>query len=64
MWGHQHSYERLWPVFDHDVRNGTADADTPYTDPGAPVHVTTGSAGCKERHAAWRWPKPEFSAFR
>ena len=45
IWAHEHSYERLWPVYDGKVRNGSAEA--PYTDPKAPVHIVTGSAvGC------------------
>jgi len=42
LWAHEHSYERLFPLYDYTVRNGSADA--PYTNPGAPVHVVTGSA--------------------
>ncbi|XP_018432420.1 PREDICTED: acid phosphatase type 7 [Nanorana parkeri] len=47
IWAHEHSYERLWPVYDNKVYNGSTDA--PYTNPRAPVHITTGSAGCNER---------------
>ena len=39
---HEHSYERLWPVF-----NGTVTAKN-YMDPAAPVHLVSGTAGCKE----------------
>lgn len=42
IWAHEHSYERLWPVYDKKVYNGSYDA--PYTNPKAPVHITTGSA--------------------
>ena len=42
VWGHVHAYERLWPVFGDVVFNGTA--EEPYTNPGAPVHLITGSA--------------------
>lgn len=41
MWAHEHSYERTWPLYDMKVYNGTTD---PYTNPGAPVHIVTGSA--------------------
>lgn len=47
LWAHEHSYERLWPVYNYQVYNGSTEA--PYTNPGAPVHIITGSAGCKER---------------
>mmetsp|Transcript_54517 Transcript_54517/g.118620 ORF Transcript_54517/g.118620 Transcript_54517/m.118620 type:complete len:195 (-) Transcript_54517:29-613(-) len=36
--GHEHNYERLWPVL-----NGTY--TTTYDAPGKPVHVVTGSGG-------------------
>nr|XP_020642838.1 acid phosphatase type 7 isoform X1 [Pogona vitticeps] len=47
LWAHEHSYERLWPLYNYRVYNGSTEA--PYTDPGAPVHIITGSAGCQER---------------
>ncbi|XP_053210301.1 acid phosphatase type 7-like [Panonychus citri] len=46
IWAHEHLYERLWPIYDQKVYNGST--SEPYTNPGAPVHVTTGSAGCYE----------------
>jgi len=42
IWAHEHSYERTWPLYDYNVYNGSV--DEPYTDPGAPVHIVTGSA--------------------
>ena len=47
FYGHEHKYQRLWPVYRKTVLNGST--DEPYTDPGASVHIVTGSAGCKER---------------
>ena len=44
------------------ILNGSL--EEPYTNPGGPVHVITGSAGCKERHADWVWPQPTYTAFR
>ncbi|CAJ0957279.1 unnamed protein product, partial [Mesorhabditis belari] len=41
LWAHEHSYERMFPVYNRTVYNGT---DSPYVDPPAPVHVVTGSA--------------------
>ncbi|CAL4076892.1 unnamed protein product, partial [Meganyctiphanes norvegica] len=61
VWAHEHTYERLWPVYNYTVMNGSIDA--PYTNPKAPVHIITGSAGCKERHDHFL-PKPFWSAFR
>lgn len=39
---HEHSYERLWPVYDYQVTAKN------YIDPQAPVHVISGAAGCGE----------------
>ncbi|XP_063287295.1 acid phosphatase type 7 [Pelobates fuscus] len=47
IWAHEHSYERLWPVYNYTVYNGSM--ESPYTNPQAPVHIITGSAGCSER---------------
>ncbi|XP_038622962.1 acid phosphatase type 7 [Tachyglossus aculeatus] len=46
LWAHEHSYERLWPIYDYKVYNGSREA--PYTHPHGPVHIITGSAGCEE----------------
>ncbi|KAF6023968.1 hypothetical protein EB796_011611 [Bugula neritina] len=40
--GHEHFYERSWPIYDSKVCNGSY--DHPYTEPNAPVHIITGSA--------------------
>uniref|UniRef100_A0A8D9EJ63 Purple acid phosphatase n=1 Tax=Cacopsylla melanoneura TaxID=428564 RepID=A0A8D9EJ63_9HEMI len=47
IWAHEHSYERLWPVYNFTVHNGST--EHPYVNPKAPVHIVTGSAGCRER---------------
>ncbi|XP_064621552.1 acid phosphatase type 7-like isoform X1 [Lineus longissimus] len=62
IWAHEHSYERLWPVYDRKVMNGSKEA--PYTNPKAPVHIITGSAGCIEKIDPFVGPFPEWSAFR
>jgi len=62
IWAHEHSYERLWPVYDRQVYNGSY--DKPYTNPKAPVHIVTGSAGCKERHDNFDKIVDPWSAFR
>jgi len=59
FWAHEHSYERLWPVYNLTIHNGTKGA---YIDPDAPVHITTGSAGCRERHDPFGVPRP-WTAF-
>lgn len=40
--GHEHSYERMWPVYDLEVTQHN------YIDCKAPVHIVTGTAGCNE----------------
>lgn len=62
FWAHEHVYERLWPVYDRKVYNGSY--EHPYTDPKAPVHIITGSAGCQERHDPFSSNPPEWSAIR
>ncbi|XP_049700211.2 acid phosphatase type 7 [Helicoverpa armigera] len=48
IWAHEHSYERTYPLYDGEVHKGSE--EQPYVNPGAPVHIITGSAGCKEEH--------------
>ncbi|XP_071535024.1 acid phosphatase type 7 isoform X2 [Panulirus ornatus] len=62
VWAHEHSYERLWPMFNYTVMNGST--SEPYTNPKAPVHFTTGSAGCDEIHDHFMPEKPYWSAIR
>ncbi|CAG5023618.1 unnamed protein product [Parnassius apollo] len=62
IWAHEHSYERLWPVYDEKVYNGSL--EHPYTNPGAPVHIITGSAGCQEKTDPFKPSPPAWSAFR
>lgn len=42
IWAHEHSYERLFPIYNYKMYNGST--DKPFYNPGAPVHFTTGSA--------------------
>ncbi|XP_076046794.1 acid phosphatase type 7 [Oratosquilla oratoria] len=62
VWAHEHSYERLWPIYNYEVLNGSY--EEPYTNPRGPVHIISGSAGCKEKHDHFMEIKPEWSAFR
>ncbi|KAK3092240.1 hypothetical protein FSP39_000169 [Pinctada imbricata] len=62
FWAHEHSYERLWPVWNRMVYNGSL--AHPYTNPKAPVHITTGSAGCQEKHDFFKNQTESWSAFR
>ncbi|CRL04383.1 CLUMA_CG017474, isoform A [Clunio marinus] len=61
FWAHEHSYERLWPIYDYKVYNGSY--EEPYRNPRAPVHIITGSAGCKEGREPFIRKIPEWSAF-
>ena len=63
VWAHEHSYERLFPTFNRTVIPGPNPED-PYDNPGATVHITTGSAGCRERTDPFMKNIPEWSAFR
>ncbi|XP_013772762.1 acid phosphatase type 7-like [Limulus polyphemus] len=62
LWAHEHVYERLWPVYDRKVYNGSY--QYPYTNPKAPVHIITGSAGCHEYHDPFVANPAEWSALR
>lgn len=61
IWAHEHSYERLWPIYNYTVYNGSL--EQPYTNPKAPVHVISGSAGCKEGTDQFNDTRPAWSAF-
>ncbi|RUS75262.1 hypothetical protein EGW08_016977 [Elysia chlorotica] len=62
VWAHEHSYERMWPVYDREVMNSSF--KEPYKNPKAPVHIVTGSAGCREIHDNFTSDPHEWSAFR
>lgn len=61
IYAHEHSYERLFPIYNYRVLNGSYEA--PYTNPKAPVHFVTGSAGCKEGRENFVKKLPAWSAF-
>ena len=42
--GHEHSYERMWPVYNRKVCNGTDDPNNPYRNAPAPVQLVVGAA--------------------
>lgn len=45
--GHEHKYQRSWPVYEGYVYNGSY--NEPYIDPIAPVQIVTGAAGNREK---------------
>ncbi|KAK6758891.1 hypothetical protein RB195_016241 [Necator americanus] len=60
FWGHEHSYERFYPIADKQFWNDT----NAYNNPNAPVYVISGSAGCHTPYTEFSenpWP---FSAAR
>eukprot|EP00731_Ephydatia_muelleri_P027412 Em0019g285a len=59
LWGHEHIYERLWPVYDYKVMNGT----NPYHNTLAPVHIISGAAGCREGRDLFMDHQPDWAAF-
>lgn len=61
IWAHEHCYERLWPIYNYTVYNGSL--AEPYRNPKAPVHIITGSAGNKEGREPFFKQMPEWSAF-
>lgn len=38
--GHEHSYERMWPIFNGTVLNR---GNSAYSEPQGPIHIVTGS---------------------
>lgn len=62
FWGHEHSYERLYPMYDYTVKKGSK--KDPYNNPKAPVHITSGIAGSRYRSTYFSFIRPSWSAFR
>ncbi|RUS69926.1 hypothetical protein EGW08_022310 [Elysia chlorotica] len=57
--GHEHNYERLWPVYQNNVTEYT------YNNPSAPVQLISGAAGSAEDVDHFPSEKrPDWSAFR
>uniref|UniRef100_A0A1I7ZE13 Purple acid phosphatase n=1 Tax=Steinernema glaseri TaxID=37863 RepID=A0A1I7ZE13_9BILA len=61
LWAHEHSYERMYPLYNRTVYNSASD---PYVDPPAPVHIVSGSAGCQENTDPFEPIPPPWSAVR
>eukprot|EP00742_Colponemidia_sp_Colp-10_P001092 GILJ01001182.1.p1 GENE.GILJ01001182.1~~GILJ01001182.1.p1 ORF type:complete len:307 (-),score=45.41 GILJ01001182.1:165-1010(-) len=64
FWAHEHTYERLWPVYNHQVL--VSSWQEPYRNPKAPLHIIGGSAGCDENppHEKINGPRGVWSAYR
>ncbi len=64
VWGHDHSYERSYPVFQEEpLSNSTSNATEPYRNPGAPIHVVVGTGG-RSLYDEFEEPQPAWSAYR
>lgn len=61
---HEHSYERLFPIYNYTILRGERRDNHTYLNPGATTHITTGSAGCREEFDHFRSDEPEWSAYR
>nr|AGH33731.1 purple acid phosphatase [Haliotis diversicolor] len=61
FYAHEHSYERLWPVYKTKICNGSS--DKPYVNPRAPVHIVTGSAGDREGQTKFSHTVLPWTAF-
>jgi len=61
---HEHSYERLFPIYNYTILRGEGDDNNRFINPGGPTHITTGSAGCHEGFDHFRPDQPEWSAYR
>nr|AAW26678.1 SJCHGC01821 protein [Schistosoma japonicum] len=61
--GHEHSYERFWPVYNRTVCNSTTSSN-PYENPNAPVHIVSGAAGSNEGKDTFIYGGKPWSAFR
>jgi hypothetical protein len=55
FWGHEHSYERFFPISRRTVYNQSVD---PYRNAVAPTYIITGSAGCHTPHAKFKQDEP------
>jgi len=60
--GHEHSYERTFPVYNYKVSDN--DFNNTFLEPSNPIHVITGAAGNRENLASFVDPQPDWSINR
>ncbi|XP_015794313.1 acid phosphatase type 7 [Tetranychus urticae] len=58
--GHNHQYERMYPVYDLKISGSS----TPYLNPNATTYIISGSAGNQEDLDGFKEDPPVWSAFR
>jgi hypothetical protein len=64
IWGHDHHYERTYPVFEEDVySNNSGSQNDPFYKPGATIHIVAGMAG-RSTYDGLEEPQPLWSAYR
>ena len=64
VWGHDHHYERTYPVFEENVySNNSGSMSDPYYKPGATIHIVAGMSG-RSAYDGLVEPKPAWSAYR
>jgi len=64
IWGHNHCYERSYPMQNSTPNNTrTGSASQPYDSPQAPIYVTVGTGG-KDLYTTWTQPQPAWSYYR
>ncbi|XP_074602984.1 acid phosphatase type 7-like [Brevipalpus obovatus] len=69
FWGHEHLYERSWPLYDYKVHNGSSSSSSGisehlYINPEATVHIISGAAGGPEGLNEFSASPGEWSAKR
>ena len=62
FYAHEHNYERLYPMCDYNYQ--PVNNISLYHNVHFPVQVISGSAGCREIHDRFSYPKPRWSAVR
>lgn len=62
LFAHEHLYERHWPLYNRTVFKKSGDQQASYTNPLAPISITTGSAGCTLRPPPVLKKLPEYTA--
>ena len=64
VWGHDHHYERTYPVFEENVySNKSGSASDPFYKPGATIHIVAGMSG-RSAYDGLEDPQPLWSAHR
>ena len=64
MYGHDHHYERTYPVFEEGVFSvNSGNMSDAYYKPGAPIHIVAGNSG-RSIYDGLEDPKPNWSAYR